>query len=202
MQEDDSRENRLWMTSYALPAVLQKPWGSALRSVQKQISMDQEPVAVAPPAEQIAPIIQESAPISQAPEPVVAVIDEAQLIAIQEQIAAIQVQIALLQAELQELPRSSFAVAPPAEVQQEVFAEQKEAESIESPLAKIAEVQELVVQEQEEEQELLVASVEQSASSLPVRGIAFAVLAGFAIFMLAGGTKTLVLGARKLFAKA
>lgn len=197
VKEDDSQENRIWMTSYALPAAMHKSWGNALAFVAKQ-EMPKEDKESAVTAVEPEDLAFQDAPVLAQDS---AGVDEQQFLAIQQQIEGIQLQIAVLQAEIQKLAVGHFASIPVQETQAPRISQAQEI--LESPLVSAVHAKEQAPEAQEEQQ-VLAASVEKAAESslsAPLKGIAFVGFFLLAMFVLAGGTKFIPPGVQKLFAK-
>lgn len=176
ISETDSLDNRIWATSYAIPASLEKTWGDILVNVFRQtlpvVSVEKKTEAPLIQAQQEKIVLAQN-------------IQEAQELAqIQREVERIKGEVAVLKIQVGELYSRYLASLPK-----------------EAPLSSIAAESS---QENSQEQVLgaSIADIASQDSPSPLKGILFAGLAGLAIFFLVGGSASFMPLAKKLFFKA
>ncbi|MBI2123850.1 MAG: DUF4430 domain-containing protein [Candidatus Wildermuthbacteria bacterium] len=117
--QGDSRENRLWATSYAIPAALGKPWGSILGAFEKPLALFAQKSS---PEDSVVPfVVQDEKAIAIASM-------EQQIMALQQEVAVLR-QLEYVQGELNRIALEVKAVR----VQVIAFRVQQLAQNMEQP---------------------------------------------------------------------
>lgn len=185
--ENDSLNNRIWATAYAIPAALGKPWGDILQSFEKEAELLKEAELQA---------VNLSGTSSElVPD---------KLLAIQEEVEKIQLAVEALQPQVALLYNQYLASLPKvdtvARINQEIEQVRNEIASLQTKETEFqadeaAEERNSVSAQKElsqapdvTTQTASVAESLPSSNGLGARQVALLVVAGFAIFFLAGGT--------------
>lgn len=200
--QSETEQNRIWATSYALPASLGKSWSNILVDVPFQAQSFQVQGTAEKVQELPKVTIQEQQPIVIAQD-----VTQQQLLQIQAEVDRIQAEVAMLRIEVGRVYVQHLATRV-EELQKQRLAVQVPSQSVEVISQGTVETKPspAVADSPDSPEENLAASVEplvsdeKGSSNLP--GIVFALGAGLAIFFLAGGSSYIFPGARKFLAKA